>query len=420
MAESAHAGRRHDVGCPFCGLICDDLAIDSVGTGLEVAAAGCPVSRRGFAEPAPVASAAVAGKPAAFDAAVRRAAEILSQARSPLFMISADVGGTRAALRLADRLGAVVDHPDSDALFRNLRVLQDAGAFATTLSEIRNRADLVLVVGPDPTPAVPRFYERCVVPQKTLLGDAPLNRQLYRLGPPATSPDGELPAMRTLPCAMEDLPAAVAALGALLRGRPAAASTRDDLAPLAAQLKAARYAVIVWAPGLFSSGGELVAQALLEIARLLNRSTRAAVLALGGGGNLLGVNQVCLWQTGFPLRTSFGSGGPEHDLHRFSGRRMIAAGEADALVWISAFAAAVPPAADLPAIVLTPRLAADAVTPAVHLPIGTPGLDHAGQVFRTDLVVAFQLAAVRATTAPSAGAALAMIEAALGAAGGAR
>ncbi len=417
MAESA--GRRHDVGCPFCGLICDDLAIDSTSTGLEVAAAGCPVSRRGFAAPAPSASPMVAGAPAGIDAAVRHAAAMLSQARSPLFMISADVGGTRAALRLADRLGAVVDHPESDALFRNLRVLQDAGAFTTTLSEIRNRADLVLVVGPDPTSAAPRFYERCVMPQKTLLGDAPLNRQLYRLGPPATSGDGEPPMMNLLPCAMEDLPAAIATLGALLRRLPATAPADGGLANLATQLKAARYAVIVWAPGLFSFGGELIAQALLEIARLLNRSTRATVLALGGGGNLLGVNQVCLWQTGFPLRTSFGGDGPEHDLHRFAGRRMIETGETDALVWISAFGAAAPPT-DPPAIVLAPRLAADAPAPAVHLPIGTPGLDHAGQVFRTDLVVSFQLAAMRAATALSAGAALAMIEAALDAAGSAR
>ena len=98
---------------------------------------------------------------------------------------------------------------------------------------------------------------------------------------------------------------------------------------------------------------------------------------------------------------------------------VLLAGEADALVWISAFGAAAPPPGP-PTIVLAPRLTAEATAPAVHLPVGTPGLDHAGQVFRTDLVVAFHLAAMRATATLSAGMALAMIEAALAAAGGAR
>src|SRR3546814_20143064 len=97
-------------------------------------------------------------------------------------MISADIAGARAALRLADRLGGVVDHPDSDALFRNLRAQQDAGAFTTTLSAVRNRADLVLVVGPDPAPALPRFYERSVEPHPTLHGDNPLRPEGRRVG----------------------------------------------------------------------------------------------------------------------------------------------------------------------------------------------------------------------------------------------
>jgi formylmethanofuran dehydrogenase subunit B len=421
MAESAHAGRRQDVGCPFCGLICDDLTVDSTGTTLEVVAAGCAVSRRGFAEAPPGAAAMIDGKPVPLDTALGRAAEILARARSPLFMVSADVAGTKAALRLADRLGGTIDHPESDALFRNLRVLQDSGAFTTTLSEIRNRADVVLVVGPDPSPAAPRFYERCVTPEKTLLVDAGFRRDLFRLGPDAVPHEAAPPAMHVVPCAMADLPAMIGALGALLRERPGGAAGHVELATVAARLKTARYAVIVWAPGLFSSGGELIAQALLEIARLLNRTTRAAVLALGGGGNLLGVNQVCIWQTGFPLRTSFGGGAPEHDLYRFSGRRMIANGEADAQVWVSAFAAAEPPraVADLPSIVLAPRLA-DGQAPAVYLPVGTPGLDHAGQVFRTDIVVAVRLDAMRAAAVPSAGSVLDQIHSALGETGGGR
>lgn len=417
MGESEHQGRRLDVGCPFCGLICDDLAIDVGKDGLRVAQAGCWLSRRNFEDRAPAAPAAVSGRSASIDGAVGRAAEILSRARTPLFMISADIAGARVAMRLADRLGGVVDHPDSDALFRNLRAQQDAGAFTTTLSEVRNRADLVLVVGPDPAPALPRFYERCVEPRRTLLGDEPLDRKLFRLGPPAGAgaAEGPPPPATELPCAIEDLPAAIAALGALLRGQGIASLPVAGLGGLADSLKAARYVVLIWAPALFpAAGGELMAQAMLEIVRTLNQTTRAFALALGGSGNLLGVNQLCLWQSGYPLRTSFGSGTPDHDIHRFSGRRMIAEGEADALVWISAFGPAAPVMnPEVPTIVLAPRPAPQAAVPAVHIPVGTPGIDHAGQVFRADVVVALRLAALREAAAPTVGAALAMLEAQL-------
>lgn len=418
MGESEHQRRRLDVGCPFCGLICDDLAINVGGGGLRVARAGCWLSRRSFEDSAPVASAAVAGRAAPIDEAVDRAAEILSRARAPLFMISADIAGARVAMRLADRLGGVVDHPDSDALFRNLRAQQDAGAFTTTLSEVRNRADLVLVVGPDPAPALPRFYERCVEPRRTLLGDQPLDRKLFRLGPPAGAAAAEAPTAppaTELSCALDDLPGAVAALGALLRGHDVAPLPVAGLADLADSLKAARYVVLIWAPALFpAAAGELMAQAMLEVVRTLNQTTRAFVLALGGSGNLLGVNQLCLWQSGFPLRTSFGSGTPDHDIHRFSGRRMIADGEADALVWISAFGPATPAVnPQVPAIVLAPRLAPQAALPAVHLPVGIPGIDHAGQVVRADVVVALRLTALREAAAPTVGAVLAMLEARL-------
>ena len=33
--------------------------------------------------------------------------------------------------------------------------------------------------------------------------------------------------------------------------------------------------------------------------------------------------------------------------------------------------------------------------PEVHIPVGTPGIDHAGEIFRTDGVVALPLAALR-------------------------
>jgi formylmethanofuran dehydrogenase subunit B len=418
MDDDAKAGRRRDVGCPFCGLICDDLTIEGAGDSLRVTEGSCRLSRKGFEEREAPAAPMVDGRSADPAEATARAAQILVASRAPVFAVAADVAGTRAVLRLADRLGGVVDHPESDALFRNLRILQDSGGLTTTLSEVRNRADMVLIVGADPSSGLPRFFERCLEPSQTLFDAEPLRRHLFRLGPPANDASPARAGVTELACAQTHLPQAIAALNALLRGREIAETSvagidRGDLGILVDRLKAARYAVVIWAPALLSiSGGDLIAHGLLELVRQATRITRCSALALGGGGNLFGVNQVCTWQTGYPIRTAFGQGVPEHDPYRFSARRMVEEGEADALVWISAFGEASPPIrADVPTIVLAPRFAPEARAAAVCIPVGVPGLDHAGQVFRTDGVVALRLAAQRTTSLPDVSSIVAAIEA---------
>ena len=47
--------------------------------------------------------------------------------------------------------------------------------------------------------------------------------------------------------------------------------------------------------------------------------------------------------TGFPVRTGFGRGYPEHDTWRFDSTRLVDSGEADAAIWISAYGAEAPP-----------------------------------------------------------------------------
>ena len=46
--------------------------------------------------------------------------------------------------------------------------------------------------------------------------------------------------------------------------------------------------------------------------------------------------------TGFPMRTAFGRGYPEHDPWRFDATRLVESGEADGALWISAYRATKP------------------------------------------------------------------------------
>jgi len=422
MAAVADSALRRNVACPFCGLACDDLTIAVADGCVRVREAGCALGREGFERAPSDATPLVAGRATSLDDAIAAAAEILRSSRQPLFAgLATDVAGMRAVMQLAERTGGIVDHLGADGFFRNLRVVQDSGWMTTTLSEVRNHMDLLLIVGPDPTPLFPRFFERCVAPRQTLFTDARQPQPVIRLGPPPEAGD-TIPAQELL-CALDSLPEAVAALRCLVNERPVhapevASLPAKELHALAERLKAAKYGVVTWAAGAFNfAGAELLTQALADLVRDVNHVTRCAALPLTGTDNVMGANQVCTWQSGMPLRTSFATGAPAHDPMLYKTARLLSEREADAMVWISTFRPLAPPVTDMPTIVLAASSLRFERQPEVHIPVGTPGIDHAGEIFRTDGVVALPLAPLRIGGSPSAAAVLGRIDRALAAAG---
>jgi len=217
---------RHDVPCPFCGLACDDLRVAISASGIHVKANGCPVSEAGFARAGLPATqqTRVSGVPVSLADAAAHAAQILAAARLPLIAgLATDVAGARSALALADRVGAVMDHVGSAAKLRNLLVVQDSGWITTTLSEVRNRADLLILVGTDVVSRFPRFFERMVWVRETMFDLDPAAREIVYLGEArntsaGTAPDGRAPTI--IACENRRLGEVLGALRDRLAGRP--------------------------------------------------------------------------------------------------------------------------------------------------------------------------------------------------------
>ena len=423
----ADSALPRNVVCPFCALACDDLTVAVEDGHVSVRERGCDISRDGFERSIPDATPLIAGDAVSLDEAVAKAAEILRTSRQPLFAgLAADTAGVRAALLLAERTGGIVDHVGGDGLFRNLRVVQDSGWMTTTLSEVRNHVDFVLIIGPDPTTQLPRFFERCIGPPQTLYMESRPTPPIVRLGPPSMHPEKTAGiAVTELHCAIDRLPEAVGALRCLVNGRPlhdaaVAGLSVTELCRLADQLKAARYGVVTWVAGAFAfANAELLVQSIADLVRDVNQTTRCAALPLAGTDNVIGANQVCTWQSGVPLRTNFASGVPQHDPHIYATSRLLEDGEIDALVWISAFRPLPPPATDVSTILIGAPGALPARRPGVYVPVGTPGIDHAGEIFRTDSVVALALTKLRTNRFPSVGDVLGRIDRVLRDGGGA-
>ena len=176
------------------------------------------------------------------------------------------------------------------------------------------------------------------------------------------------------------------------------------LQELANRLQQADYSVLVWSAREFDfPHAELAIEQLAALINDLNETTRASGLPLGGSNGSQSAMQVCTWQSGMPLRTSFATGKPRHDALLFDGRRMLDNGETDLLLWISTLRADQPPPdTDTPTIVIGHPAMQFEHPPEIFIPAGIPGIDHAGHMFRMDNVVSLPLYKLRETTLPSA------------------
>ena len=414
-----------EVSSPFCGIGTDDLTIKVDGLSLKVIENGCAVNTPAFEQPITDTSARVDGKEVSLEIAITKAAELLRDTKLPVIGgCATDVNGMRGLLALADRCGAVVDNMNFTGARNNFLALQDSGWMNTTLAEVKNRCDLLLVVGTDLEAFAPRFFERYVWNKEAMFVEDTSQRSVIYLGKApsgqaSTSPNGQK--VQVLECATDDLPEVLAVLRALFKGSQIRATSVcglavADLQMLADQLKAAKYGVVAWAAGALAfAHAELTVQKLSEMIKDINDlNTRCSGLPLAGKEGDQTANQVCGWTTGYPARTRFSRGYPEYDPFLNETSVLLASGEADALVWVQAFNVnAVPPETTLPTIVVGRSGMTFAKEPTVFIPVGTPGIDHAGHAFRMDNVVAIRLKKLRDSGLPSTAEVLNTIEQAL-------
>jgi formylmethanofuran dehydrogenase subunit B len=422
--ERAPSELFENVTCPFCGMLCDDLEVERSGDTLKVRKNGCGRAVAGFERKLPPSSPQVKGKDVALPEAIQAAATLIKQAQLPLFGgLATDVEGMRAAMALAERSGGIVDHALSEGQYRNFKILQTTGWMTSTLTETRNRADLIIVVGSDIPKLHPRFFERIVCPPESMFDVTPPKRTLVFIGKgldgsPASGPRvGEI---INLPCPIEQAGEVLGVLRARLHGFAVTPLEVDgitlaEIDALAERCRQAKYGVVVWAPpSLDFPYAELTVDQITGLVKDLNQTTRFAGLSLGGNEGAVTAGAVSTWQSGYPLRISYASGAPDYDPYRYSISRMLAEGEGDLLVWIASFAPDLtPPATDIPTIVLgTPGMKLPQ-PPVVFIPIGTPGVDHAGRLVRVDNVVSLPLKDLGRAPLPRAAEILAAIEAAL-------
>ena len=289
------------------------------------------------------------GQAVPLDAAIAEAARLVERSRLTVVAgLGADVAGARAAIALCDRIGGVIDHMHSTALLRDLDVMREYGMMLTTPGEARTRADVVLLVGEG---LWKRASSTVAGPARASSGAAgregAARRILWLCADEAdmralarAAPTESRNSRRYLPTQ--------ASLSSMARGFARSRQWQARLAfgrSLGGDRRSRRRAAIGdIRRGCLVGGatGRAAIEMLCGLVRISMQRRVSPGLPLAPGDNAAGVLQVCGWMTGFPMRTGFGRGFPEHDPWTFDAERLVESGEADCAIWISAYRAEAP------------------------------------------------------------------------------
>jgi formylmethanofuran dehydrogenase subunit B len=374
--------------CAGCGCGCDDIEVAVAAGALERTTGTCPLGDAWFAErtadPPPVAR--VHGREVAFVDAVEASAGILGEARLPLVcgLGQTDCESQRAAVALAEAIGAVIDAagPADDGAVG--AASQAMGLSSATFGELRDRAELVVAWRADPVASNPRLLPRLRLDRA---GRTP-ERTLIVVDAQRTATADE--ADEFIELAPELDFEALWAMRALVRETPldrdlAARLPLDPLERLAGRLRASTYGAVLHGPAGYAN-----ALALLALVRDLARVAHVVALPLRQDGNARGAEDVLAWQTGYPAAVSFARGHPRARHGEFSAAGLLERRETDAalIVGFDALRHLPPRAAEhlrsIPTIVVDPRATETAAAARVAFATAAGGVQREGTAHRMD------------------------------------
>jgi formylmethanofuran dehydrogenase subunit B len=386
--------------CTFCGCLCDDIAVEVEDGRIERVRRVCANGRGVFEHYDPVPRPpTVYGEEVCWDEAVAKAAQILNESDSPLIygLSSMASEAQRKSVKLADRLGAMIDTTSSVCHGPTGLAMQTVGEPTCTLGEVRHRADLIVFWGCNPTVSHIRHVARySVTPRGRLTPRGRRDRTVVVVDVrPTTSTRLADHFLQLWPGAdfevLTTLRALVQGNGDGIDAETVGGVPLSQLRELAEMMKTSRFGVAFMGMGLTQTRGrDLTVAELFSLVAELNEHTRFSVIPMRGHGNVTGADQVMTWQSGYPFAVSYARGYPVYGPGEFSAVDVLARREADAaLILASDPVAHFPRAAAqelecIPTIVLDPMPSLTTAIAAVVFPTACYGVDAAGTAYRMD------------------------------------
>ena len=401
IAKSKMTQVYQDVACTGCGCVCDDLQITVEQNRITHFEPPCPLAERWFkqANQTSTTTAWIDEEPCDMATALDRAAEILQRARLPLIygLASSSTPGQRAAVALADRLGAVIDTAASSCHGPSIQAIQQVGESNCTLGEIKNRADLVIYWGSDPVKNHPRHFERYSIdPLGMFVPEGRDGRTLVVIDTERTAsaeqadhfiqvaPNSDFEIFWVLRAILRSVAVDVEQIGGV---------AKQVWQELLERMKHCRCGVFFFGRGLTQHAtAHATVEALLLLTRELNDVTRFHARRMRVYGDVAGADSVLCWRTGFPFSVNLATGVPRYNPGEYSAPHLLAAKEVDACLLIgnegiaTFSAAAAEQLRSIPTIALGSPGTHWPLAPSIRFATSTYGIHAQGTAYRMDEV----------------------------------
>jgi formylmethanofuran dehydrogenase subunit B len=397
-----------DVICPFCGTLCDDLEVQVSDDGTKILEVynACAIGAEKFLHSQAkdritrprMQQEDGSYKEVSYDDAIEYTAQMLANAKKPLMYgwSSTSCEAQSVGHEIAETVGGVVDNTATVCHGSSLIAIQDVGIPSCTLGEIKNRADVVVFWGCNPSHAHPRHLSRySIFPRGFFTGKGHKGRKMIVVDPRNTDTmkmadiglqleqgrDYELLSALRVAFRGEDLPDVVAGI------------PKERIYEAAEVLKNARFGVIFFGMGVTQSlGKNHNIDIAIMVTKDLNEFTKFSIIAMRGHYNVTGSGAVLGWQFGFPFATDLSRGFARYNPGETTSNDLLRRDECDAVFVLGSDPGAhfpissVKKIAHLPSVAVDPHITPTTEISKLHVPVAFVGVEVGGCCYRMDNV----------------------------------
>jgi formylmethanofuran dehydrogenase subunit B len=348
--------------------------------------------------PAPIRRTANGWEEISYDDAIRETADILCAADRPLLYGWSSTHGEAQSIgvHIAELIGAVIDNTSVVCHGPSILAIQEVGHPGCTLGQVKNRADVIVYWGCNPTEAHPRHMSRYTTfATGFFVPEAQKDRTVIVVDTRRTE-SAEI-ADEFIRIERGGDYEVLSALRAIVRGkgsilpREIAGVAREQLFRVAEICMKAKFGAIFFGLGLTMSNGKYKnVRNAIELTDELNRHTKFTISPLRGHGNVYGSNEVFTWITGYPYAVDFARGIAFYNPGETTAVDILRWGECDAALIVASDPgahfphAAAAHLAKIPTILIDPHRTATTPLCRLQIPCTMAGIDAEGTAYRMD------------------------------------
>jgi len=300
--------------CSGCSLLCDDIIIKSDGLYIDEVIGACLKGKERFDQLTAknrILNSLIRRngelEKATLNEALKKAISIIKNSSKPLLYGFSTVSceAQLKGIDLARSIDGFIDSNSTICQGKVLNISKETGITLTTISEIINKADLLMLWGANAAESIPRLLNKVLFSRGKFRMTGREIKTLIVIDPVKTASFGVMGvrdiALQIEPGKDVDLIRVLKEECCAAEGIPSngvAGIDKDDLKRLLLHLTGAENGVIIIGQGILSSqSNPNVIKELLELVQLINvkqKKGRISIMMLGGHYNMAGFDHVAL------------------------------------------------------------------------------------------------------------------------------